>query len=41
MREQVSGRGASIAGHGIRGEVVGWYLPVSVADEKRHSGSGA
>ena len=34
------GRAAAAAGHGIRGEVADWYLPVSVVDEKRHGGSG-
>ena len=26
---------ATGTGHGIRGEVVGWYMPVSVVDEKK------
>ena len=42
MQEQKSESkgGAAAAGHGVRGEVVDWYMPVSVVGEKRHSGSG-
>ena len=31
--------GKAVAGRGIRGGVVGWYLPVRVADERALSGS--
>ena len=30
---------AAVAGHGMRGAVVGWYLPVTVLDEKKLSQS--
>ena len=31
---------AAGTGHGIRGEVVGWYMLVSVVGEKKQGGSG-
>ena len=32
--------GKAVAGRGIRGEVVGWYLPARVVDEEALSGAG-
>ena len=36
----VCNEGPTVAGHGLRGAVVGWYLPVLVVDEKRLSRDG-
>ena len=36
----VCSEGPTVAGHGLRGAVVRWYLPVLVVDEKRLSRGG-
>ena len=36
----VCGEGSAMTGHGLRGAVVGWYLPVLIVDEKRLSRNG-
>ena len=36
----VSSGGPAVTGHGLRGAVVGWYLPVLVVDEEQMKEGG-